>query len=134
MVLHLYQKVSRLYVFEDKICYKRVPIIYKIEVQLVDTLSRRTYFWNTAVPGGSENSHKIVQLNPDEVKDYPLIPYPTLMQPLKKFSAELELLPAIPILSYNQSAYTLNQTFKITFEHNIFKNCSLKWTKSNDNP
>ena len=52
------------------------------------TLSRRTYFWDTAVPCGSENSHNVVQLNPDENKYYLLTPYPTLMQSLKKFSPE----------------------------------------------
>ena len=54
----------------------------------MDTLSRRTYFWDTAVPCGSENSHNVVQLNPDENKYYLLTPYPTLMQSLKKFSPE----------------------------------------------
>ena len=36
----------------------------------------------------SEKSHNVVQLNPDEDKYYLLTPYPTLMQPLKKFSPE----------------------------------------------
>ena len=54
----------------------------------MDTLSRRTYFWDTAVPCGSENSHNVVQLNPDEDKYYLLNPYPTLMQSRKKFSPE----------------------------------------------
>ena len=55
---------------------------------MIDTLSRRTYFWDTAVPYGSENSHNVVQLNPDEDKYFLLTPYPTLMLPLKKFSPE----------------------------------------------
>ena len=67
------KKVSPLYVFEGKICYKIIPVFY---------------IWNTAVPRGSENSHNKVQLKPDEDKYYLLIPYPTLMQPLKKFSPE----------------------------------------------
>ena len=79
---------SPLYVFEDKRCYKRIPIFYKNKVQFVDTLSRRTCFWDTTVPCGSENSHNVVQLDPDEDKYYPLTPYPTLMQLLKKFSPE----------------------------------------------
>ena len=58
------------------------------KVYFVDTLSRRTYFWDTSVPCGSENSHSVVQLNPDEDKYYLLTPYPTLMPPLKKFSPE----------------------------------------------
>ena len=51
-------------------------------------LSRRTYFWDTAVPSGSKNSPNVVQLNPDEDKYNLLTPYPTLMPPLKKFSPE----------------------------------------------
>ena len=82
------KKVSPLYVFEDKRCYKRIPSFYRNKVHFVDTLSRRTYFWDTAVPCGSENSHNVVQLNPDEDKYYLLTPYPTLMQSLKKFSPE----------------------------------------------
>ena len=81
-------KVSPLYVFEDKRCYKRIPLFYKSKVHFVDTLSRRTYFWDTTVPCGSENSHIVVQLNPDEYKYYLLTPYPTLMQPLKKILPE----------------------------------------------
>ena len=46
------------------------------------------FFWDTAVPFGSKNSHNVVQLNPDEDKYYLLTPYPTLMPPLKKFSPE----------------------------------------------
>ena len=55
------KKVSLLYVFEEKRCYKRIPIFYKNKVYFVDTLSRRTYFWDTAVPCGSESSHNVVQ-------------------------------------------------------------------------
>ena len=80
------KKVSPLYFFEDKQCCKRIPIFYKKKVHFVDTLSRRIYFWDTAVSCGSENSHNVVQLNPEEDKYYLLTPYPTLMQPLKKFS------------------------------------------------
>ena len=32
------KKVSPLYVFEDKRCYKRIPIFYKNKVHFVDTL------------------------------------------------------------------------------------------------
>ena len=31
------------------------------KVQFVDTLSQRTYLWDTAVPCGSENSYNVVQ-------------------------------------------------------------------------
>ena len=82
------KKVSSSYVFKDKRCYKRIPIFYKNKVHFVDTLSRRNYFWDTTVSRGSENSHNVVHLNPDEDKYYLLTPYPTLMQPLKKFSPE----------------------------------------------
>ena len=44
--------------------------------------------WNTAVPCGSENSHNLVKLNPDQDKYYLLTSYPTLMPPLKKRSPE----------------------------------------------
>ena len=67
---------------------KEFPYSIKNKVHFVDTLSRRTCFWDTAVPCGSDNSHNVVQLNPDEEKYYLLTPYPTLMQPLKKFSPE----------------------------------------------
>ena len=99
-----------------------------------DTISRRTYLWNSAVTCGLENSHNVVQLNPDEDKYYLLTPYPTLMQPLKKLSPESIRAIARNLNIYNQSAYTLNQTFIITFEQNNFKNYSQKWTQSNDNP
>ena len=68
------KKVSTLYVFEDKRCYKRIPIFYKNKVHFVDTLSRRTFFWDTAVPCWSKNSHNVVHLNPDEDKYYLLTP------------------------------------------------------------
>ena len=85
------KKVSPLYVFEDKRCYKRIPIFYKNKVHFVDTLSRRAYFWDTTVPCGSEKSHNVVQLNPDEDKNYLLTPYPTLMQPLKNVFTRIQI-------------------------------------------
>ena len=88
MVLYLYQKKYHHYMFlkiNDAI--KESLSFIKIKYILL-TLSRRTYFWDTAVPCGSENSHNVVQLNPDEDKYYLLTPYPTLMQSLKKFSPE----------------------------------------------
>ena len=101
------------------------------KVHFVDTVSGRTYFWDTAVPCGSENSHKVVQLNPDEDKYYLLTPNPSLMQPLKSFHQKaLELLPAFQISIYNRSAYFQNPKFNITYVH---KNYSQKWTLYNDN-
>ena len=82
------KKVLSLYVFEDKRCYKRIPIFYKNKVHFVDRLSRRTFFWDTAVPCGSEKSHNVLQLNPDEDKFYLLTPYPTLMPPSKQVSTK----------------------------------------------
>ena len=70
---------------EHKRCFKRIPIFFKNKVHFVDTLSRRTYICDTAVPCGFENSHNVVQLNPHEDKYYLLTPYPTLMPPLNQF-------------------------------------------------
>ena len=73
---------------------------------------------------GSKNSHNVVQLNPDEDKYYLFTPYPTLMQPLKKFSPEsIRAIArnATHISIYNQTASTLNQTYNTTFVHNNFK-------------
>ena len=53
---------------------KESPSFIKNKVHFVDTLSRRTYFWDTAVPCESENSHNKVQVNPDEDKFYLLTP------------------------------------------------------------
>ena len=116
MVLHLYQKVSPLNVFEDKRCYKRIPKFYKNKVHFVDTLSRRTYFWNTAVPYGSKNSHNVAQLKPDEDKYYLLTPYPTLMQPLKKNSPEsIRAIARYPIIDLQ----LIGIYFKSDFQHHI---------------
>ena len=53
------------------------------------TLCRHTFKTNIFLgyrsPCGLENSHNVIQFNPDEEKYYLLTPYPTLMQPLKKF-------------------------------------------------
>ena len=67
---------------------KKIPILNKFKVDVVDTLSRRTCFWDTAVQCGSENSHNVVQLNPNEDKYYLLTPYSTLIPRLKNFSPE----------------------------------------------
>ena len=97
------KQVSPLYVFEDKRCYKRIPVFYKNKSYFADTLSRRTYFWDTTVPCGSENSHNVVQLDPDEDKYYLPTPYPTLMPPLKSFHPNaLELWPETRISIYNR--------------------------------
>ena len=54
------------------------------KVHIVDSLSIRTYFFDTAVSCGSEKSYTVVQLNPDEDIYYLLTPYPTLVPPFKK--------------------------------------------------
>ena len=82
------KKVSPLYVFEDERCYKKIPIFHKNKVHFVDTLSRRTCFWDTAVSCGSKNSHNVVQVNPHEDNYHLVTPYSTLMPPLKKFLPE----------------------------------------------
>ena len=40
------------------------------KIHFVDTISRQTYFWDTAVPWGYEKSHNVVRPNPDEDKYY----------------------------------------------------------------
>ena len=62
------KNLTLIYVFEDKRCYKGMPIFYKKKVHFVDTISRRTYFLDKDVPFGSENNHNAVQLNSDEDK------------------------------------------------------------------
>ena len=64
------------------------PHILQKKAHFVHTLSRRTYFWDTAVPYGSENINEIVQLNPDQDKYYLLQPYLKFMPPLTKFAPE----------------------------------------------
>ena len=44
------KKVSPLQFFEVKICYKRMPIIYKNKVHCVETLSRKTLFLGYGSP------------------------------------------------------------------------------------
>ena len=43
----------------------------KTQVYFVDSISRCTNFWDTFVPGGSQNSHKVVELNSEEIKFSP---------------------------------------------------------------
>ena len=82
-------KKYHLYIFlKTKDITKESQYSLKNKVHFVDTLSRRTCVWDTVVPCESKNSHNVVQLNPDEDKYYLLTPYPTLKQPLKKFSPE----------------------------------------------
>ena len=68
------KKFSSLNVFEDKRCYQRIFIFNKTKVHFLDSLSRRLYFWDIAVPCGSENSHYVVQLNRNEEKYFLLNP------------------------------------------------------------
>ena len=129
------KKESPLYVFDDKRCYNRIPIFYKNKVHFVDTLYLITYFWDTAVPCGSKNSHNVVQLNPDEDKYYLLTPYPTLMQPLKKFSPEsIRAIARNPNIDLHSIGIYSKSTSNITSEHSNFKNYSQNWTQPNDNP
>ena len=118
------KKISPLYVFEDKRCYKRIPIFYKNKVYFVDTLLRRTNFWDTAVPCGSEKSHNVLQLKPDEDKYYLLTPYLTLMPPLKKFSPEIiRAIARIPNIDLQSiGIYSKSDIQHHIIEHNSFKN------------
>ena len=84
----LVQKKYHLYMFlKTKDAIKESQYSTKIKYILL-IHPKRTYFWDTAVPCGSENSHNVVPLNPDEDKNYLFRTYPTLMQPLKNFSPE----------------------------------------------
>ena len=77
-------------VLKIKDVIKEFPCSIKIKYILLTHANAELIFvWDTAVPSGSKNSHKVVQLNPDEDKYYLLTPYPRLMQPLKKFSPEV---------------------------------------------
>ena len=88
MVLHMYEKKYHHHMYlKTKDITKECPYSTR-KLHFVDTLSGKTYFWDTVVPCGPENSHNVVQLNPDADKYYRLTPYSPLMPPLKKFSPE----------------------------------------------
>ena len=88
MFFYVRKKYHQFKFLKIKDVIKDSPILYKKEVHFVDSLSRRKFFWDTAVPCGSKNSQNVVKLNPDEDKYYLLTPFPTLMPPFKKFSPE----------------------------------------------
>ena len=82
---HVRKKYHHYMYLKTKDSTKESPYSTK-KVPFVATLSRRTYFWDTAVPCGSKNSHNVVQLNPDEDKHYLLTPNLTLMPPKFRFT------------------------------------------------
>ena len=86
-ITHVRKRYQHYMYLKMKDVTKEFPYSTK-KVQCVETLSERTDFWDTAFPCESENSQKIVQLIPDEDKNYLLTPYTTLMPPLKKISQE----------------------------------------------
>ena len=53
LLLHTLYKISPQYVFADKRCYQWLPIFWWILTSVQDKLSGCTYFWDTAVPWGS---------------------------------------------------------------------------------
>ena len=63
------RKTYHLYMYmKTKDVTRKSPYSTKYKVPFVDTLSRRTYFWDTVFPCGSKISHNVVQLNPHEDK------------------------------------------------------------------
>ena len=82
------KKLSPLYVLKDKRCYRTIPIFYKKKYILSIHFQDEHIFGIPQSQVDQKNSHNVVQLNPDENKYYLLTPYPTLIQPLKKFSPE----------------------------------------------
>ena len=82
------KKYHRYTFLKINVVTKEYPYSTKTKYILLTHSQGEHIFSDTAVPLGSENSHNVVQLNPDEDKHYLLTPYPTLMQPLKKFSPE----------------------------------------------
>ena len=114
-----------------KYAIKKIPISYKKKVDFVDTLSRRTKFWDTSVPCGSENSNNVVQLNPLKINTIFSHHTPTLMQPLKKSHQKALENPNIDLQS--NGIYS-----KSDIQHHIrtqqIKIYSQKWTQYNDNP
>ena len=101
-------------VLKIKDVIKEFPYSIKIKYNfLTHSNAELIFVWDTAVPSGSENSHNVVQLNPDEDKYYLLAPYPTLMQPLKKFSPEvftaIACNPNIDLLSIGILSKSYNQ-------------------------
>ena len=73
--------------FEDKRCNKRIPIFYENKY-ISSKHFQDEHFFGIPQSHGSEKSHNVVQLNPEEENYSLLTPYPTLMQPLKKLSPE----------------------------------------------
>ena len=70
-----------------------------------------------------ENSNNVVQWNPDEEKYYSLTPYPTLMQPLKKFSPEsIQAIARNPNIDLQPIGVYSKSDIKHHIVHNNFKN------------
>ena len=59
------QKFITVICFRRQTLLGRITMFYKKRLHFVDTLSRRTNFWDTAVPCRSEETMKVVNLNPD---------------------------------------------------------------------
>ena len=107
----------------------------KIEARFVNTLFRRIFFWNTTVPCGSKNSHNVIQLNPDEDKYYLLTTYPTLMQPLKKFSPEsIRAIARNPNIDLQSIGIYSKSDIQQHIRTQQFQELLTKWTHSNNNP
>ena len=89
MALHLYQKITIYMFLKTKDAIKESQYSTKTKYfLLIHSPGELIFEIQQAVLWRSENSHKVVQLNPDEDKNYFLALNPTLMQPPKKFLPE----------------------------------------------
>ena len=101
---------------------QKKPHILRGKVLFVDTLSRKTNLWDRAVPCGSQSSHSVVQLNPDEDKVIFSHHILHLCHHQRKFhQRESELLLETQKQIHNHCVYTLDQIYNIKYAHTTFK-------------
>ena len=108
----MYQKTITFICFETKNMLKIIPICYKKKYILFIHSPEEDVIGIQQ----SEKSHNIIQLIPDEDKHYLLMPYPTLMQPLKNFSPERVIAVA---LDPNIDLQSIGIYSKFEIQHHI---------------